>query len=448
MFIPQADPTPIAPVPSAAQLRWQRSEFGIFVHYGINTYTGREWGDGTEDPKLFNPTRLDTDQWAAAAKAAGAAHMVLTCKHHDGFCMWPSAHTDHSVKSSPWEGGKGDVVRRFVDSCNKYGLGYGFYLSPWDRHEPRYGNSDAYNAYYQAQLKELLTGYGTGVHELWFDGAIDSESRKRGQKYDFDTIFALCKQYQPQAVTFGDGGTDVRWIGNERGFAADPCWAPVRPDVIRYPGDSGIDTGMDARAKGLDIARQLQHGDTDGTVWRPGEADVSIRPGWFYHPYEDEQVRSVDNLIDLYFHSVGRNAFMLLNVPPTPEGVFHDVDVARLRDFRQRLDTLFAHDLAEGSQVTLRDQEIELTLPGPTRFDTISLREKIELGQRVRTYWFLYRDVAGQWHWAVEGHTIGNRKLDRLSAPVVATAVKVMIKWTKVPTRISEIALYDSQAGT
>jgi alpha-L-fucosidase len=165
-------------VPSAAQLRWQRSEFGIFVHYGINTYTGREWGDGTEDPKLFNPTRLDTDQWAAAAKAAGAAHMVLTCKHHDGFCMWPSAQTDHSVKSSPWEGGKGDVVRRFVDSCNKYGLGYGFYLSPWDRHEPRYGNSEAYNAYYQAQLKELLTGYGNGVHELWFDGAIDSESRQ------------------------------------------------------------------------------------------------------------------------------------------------------------------------------------------------------------------------------------------------------------------------------
>jgi alpha-L-fucosidase len=445
LIIEQPDIAPIHPVPSPAQLRWQRSEFALFVHFGMNTFTGREWGDGTESPSLFNPLSMDTDQWAAAAKDAGAAHMVLTCKHHDGFCLWPSAYTDHCVKNSPWEGGRGDVVRRFVDSCWKYGLGFGFYLSPWDRHEPQYGDSDAYNRHYLAQLEELLTGYGSPATELWFDGAIDNEGRRRGQKYDFDSIFAMCKKHQPDAVTFGDGGTDVRWIGNERGIGADPCWSSVKSGVIRYPGDSGIDTGQDAQARGLAVVRQLQHGDADGDAWRPAEADVSIRPGWFYRAAEDDQVRSVENLVDLYFRSVGRNAFLLLNVPPTPEGLFHPTDVQRLREFRRRLDRLFANDLAEGSRVDVRDNEIELTLPRPTRFDVISLREKIELGQRVRTYWVFYRTLEGEWRWAVEGYTIGNRKLDRLFEPVTATAVKVVVKWTKVPTRISEISLYNSQ---
>ncbi len=445
MKLEYPDPAPLSPLPSPAQLRWQRSEIAIFVHFGVNTFTGREWGEGTENPVIFNPARLDTDQWAAAARDAGAAHMVLTCKHHDGFCLWPSAFTDHCVKSSPWESGKGDVVGRFVQSCRKFGLGFGFYLSPWDRHEPRYGNSEAYNAYYLAQLNELLTRYGSDATELWFDGAIDSESRERGQRYDFDAIFAMCKKLQPNAVTFGDGGTDVRWIGNERGVAGDPCWSPVRNGVVRYPGDSGIDTGVNAVAQGLAAAKQLQHGDADGDVWRTGESDVSIRPGWFYHESEDQQVRSAENLLDLYFKSVGRNTFLLLNVPPTKDGLFHDIDVQRLREFRTLRERMFANDLAEGSQISVRDSEIELTLPRPTRFDVISLREKIELGQRVRTYWIFYRTPEGEWRWLVEGHTIGNRKLDRLASPVVATALKIMIKWTKVPTRISEIGLYDSQ---
>ncbi len=447
MKIEQPDPAPVSPVPSPAQLRWQRSELGLFVHFGVNTFTGREWGDGTEEPSIFNPAKLDTDQWAAAARDAGAAHMVLTCKHHDGFCLWPSAHTDHSVKNSPWLGGKGDVVGRFVESCRKFGLGFGFYLSPWDRHDSRYGNSATYNAYYMAQLTELLTQYGPDATELWFDGAIDSESRKRGQKYDFDAIFATCKRLQPNAVTFGDGGSDVRWIGNERGVAGDPCWAPVRNGVIRYPGDSGIDTGVDAQAKGLQASRQLQNGDADGDVWRPGESDVSIRPGWFYHDHEDSQVRSAQNLTDLYFQSVGRNSFLLLNVPPTRDGLFHDTDVKRLREFRQMRERIFATDLAAGASVEIRENEYELTFPRPVRFDVISLREKIELGQRVRTYWVVYRTVEGDWRWAVEGHTIGNRKLDRLSVPVTATAIKVIIKWTKIPTRLSEISLHDSQAS-
>jgi len=444
MTINCPDPMPISPVPSPAQLRWQRSEFAVFVHFGVNTFTDREWGDGTESPGIFNPAKLDTDQWAAAARDAGAAHMVLTCKHHDGFCLWPSAHTDHSVKSSPWRNGRGDVVRSFVDSCVKFGLGYGFYLSPWDRHEPRYGDSDAYNAYYLAQLRELLTQYGQGASELWFDGAIDAAGRKRGQKYDFDAIFALCKELQPAAVTFGDGGTDVRWVGNERGVAGEPCWSPVRNGVVRFPGDSGIDTGVDATAKGLEKMHQLQHGDADGDVWRPAEADVSIRPGWFYHQAEDSQVRSVENLIDLYFKSVGRNAFLLLNVPPTRDGLFHETDVRRLREFRAALDRLYSRDLAEGARVEVRGDEIELALPRPTRFDTVSLREKIELGQRVRSYRILYRSPAGDWRWLVEGHTIGNRRLDRLAAPVTATAVKVVVLHTPVPTRIGEISLYDS----
>jgi alpha-L-fucosidase len=431
---------PCPPLPAAHQVSWQRGEIAIFVHFTVNTYTGREWGDGTESPAIVNPTKLEARQWAAAAKAAGARHMVLTAKHHDGFCLWPSAYTNHTIAASPF---KRDIVREFVDACREHGLGAGLYLSPWDRHEKTYGDSPAYNRFYLNQLTELLTNYGE-LAEIWFDGACGEGPSGKRQQYDWPAYFALCAKLQPNAVTFGDGGTGARWIGNERGIAGDPNWAMVDPSIIQYPGDSGIDTATDARAKGALKMSQLQNGNEDGTIWRPGESDVSIRPGWFYHVEEDQAVRSVSNLVDLYFKSVGRNSFLLLNVPPTPEGLFHETDVNRLRGFGGEIRRLFSRDLAAGSTVTTTDKTIELRLPKPATFDILSLEEQIELGQRVQSYRVMYQDPVGVWQWLIEGHTIGYKKLERFD-PVTATAFRLEIQCSRATPVIRAIGLYNSK---
>jgi alpha-L-fucosidase len=436
------------PVPSAAQLAWQRSEFAVFVHFTVNTFTGKEWGDGTESPAIFNPTHLDANQWAAAARDAGAKHMVLTAKHHDGFCLWPTKQTDHSVKSSPFRGGRGDVVREFVDACRRHGLKAGLYLSPWDRHEPSYGDSPRYNAFYLAQLRELLTEYGE-LAEIWFDGACAEGPNGRRQEYDWPAFFALCKEVQPNAVTFGDGGSDVRWVGNERGIAGEENWSTVDPALVRYPGDGGIEQATGAEARHDRVRIQLNHGNRDGTVWRPAECDVSIRPGWFHHPEEDGEVRSVENLVDVYLRSVGRNGFLLLNVPPTPQGLFHPTDVARLAGFRRRLEAIFRDDLANGARLTHGDtsarpgRSLRLAFAAPITFDLIDLREAINAGQRVASFRVSYRSPAGEWAWLVEGQTIGNRRLitcDRVTASELRLDV-LSTRDDAAPT-ICEVGLY------
>jgi alpha-L-fucosidase len=435
---------PHGPIPTASQVVWQRGEFAIFVHFGMNTFSGREWGDGTESPAMFNPTNLDARQWAAAAKAAGASHLILTAKHHDGFCLWPSAYTEHSVRSSPWRSGRGDLIREFVDACRLHGLKAGLYLSPWDRHERTYGDSPAYNAFYLNQLRELLTNYGQ-LCEIWFDGACAEGPNGRRQVYDWEAFFKTCQALQPGAVTFGDGGTDVRWIGNERGVAGDPNWSTVDPRLIRYPGDSGIDQANDAIARGAVFSRQLQNGVAGGSVWQPGESDVSIRPGWFYHESEDQAVRSVENLIDLYFKSVGRNSMLLLNIPPTKEGLFHQIDVDRLRTFRSRLDQIFSPDLTEGARVIHTDgRTIEIRFQTPVDFDVIGLEEHIELGQRVGAYRVFYQDTAGIWQWLIEGHTIGCKKLDRFDS-VTAIAIKLVIQHALAIPLIRAITVHRSR---
>ncbi len=431
---------PIDPHPTRAQLAWQQREFAIFVHFGVNTFTNREWGDGTEDPSIFNPTALDADQWALAAKQAGAGHMVLTAKHHDGFCLWPSRFTEHSVKNSPWKSGRGDVVREFCDACRRHGIKPGLYLSPWDRHENTYGVSTVYNRFYLNQLRELLTEYGE-LAEIWFDGACGEGPSGKRQAYDWPAIFKMCKELQPNAVVFGDGGSDVRWIGNERGFAGDPNWSMVDPNLIRFPGDAGADRAMDARAKSLEISAQLQHGNSDGSIWRPGECDVSIRPGWFYHESEDQIVRSIENLVELYFNSVGRNAFLLLNIPPSPNGLFHEIDVARLIGFRKHLNKLFSKDLSANASSRQSGTKIELLFKSPVEINILKLREPIELGQRIKRYRVHYQSVDNQWNWLLDGDTIGQIKLDRFPT-ITAKALRIDYGTDHSAAFISEISLF------
>ena len=393
------------PVPSPAQLVWQRDELALFLHFGINTFTDREWGEGDEDPRLFAPSALDTRQWARAARAAGFRALILTAKHHDGFCLWPSRTTAHSVASSPWRSGGGDVVREFVDACRAEGLRAGLYCSPWDRNAPSYGDSPRYNELYREQLSELLTRYGP-IHEVWFDGANGEGPNGRRQQYDWPRVWSLVRRLQPNAVMFSDAGPDVRWIGNERGVAGDPNWSTVDPAVVPAPGVAG-----DA------VMRQLQHGDPDGTVWRPGATDVSIRPGWFWHPAEDERVRTAEDLVGLFFTSVGRNSKLLLNVPPTRAGLLHETDVMRLAGMHERLSSLFAEDLAAGKagpwrSTGERSAQIEVDLGGTFAVNLVDLREDIAGGQDVARH-ALEGWSDGGWRMLAAGATIGYRRLHR-----------------------------------
>ncbi len=393
------------PAPSPAQLEWQRDELAMFCHFGVNTFTDREWGDGTENPAIFDPTAFDARQWARAARAAGFRAMILTAKHHDGFCLWPTATTAHSVASSPWRGGRGDVVREFADACRAEGLRAGLYLSPWDRNNPAYGDSPRYNDLYCDQLTELLTRYGP-IGEVWFDGANGEGPNGRKQVYDWPRFWSTVRRLQPGAVMFSDAGPDVRWCGNELGEAGDPNWSTVDPAAVTVPGESGPK-----------VVPSLQHGDPAGSVWRPAEADVSIRPGWFYHPAENDRVRTADALVDLYFSSVGRNAKLLLNVPPTREGLLYHTDVERLAAFRARREALFARDLAMGARAnwtrtSTRTAELSLDLEAPAAVTVARLEEPVARGQSVARYALDGAD-GGDWSPLARGATIGYARLDR-----------------------------------
>jgi alpha-L-fucosidase len=420
------------PTPSAAQLHWQRDELAMFLHFGVNTFTDREWGDGKEDPAIFAPTRLDARQWARAAKAGGFRAMILTAKHHDGFCLWPTKTTDHSVARSPWRNGKGDVVREFVDACRAEGLRPGLYLSPWDRNHPTYGDSPRYNDVYAAQLTELLTRYGP-LAEVWFDGANGEGPNGKRQVYDWPRVWGLVRRLQPNAVMFSDAGPDVRWCGNEKGTAGDPNWSTVNPSVVTFPGQSG---------EGIEDA--LQHGDPNGTAWRPAEVDVSIRPGWFYHPAENERVRTVDGLVELYFTSVGRNGKLLLNVPPTREGLLHETDVARLAGLRGALHEQFAVDHARGARSAWRvvsptSASLELTPRRPGTVRVVRLSEDITHGQRVKQF-TLAVEADGAWRELEHGTTIGYARLLRVE-PTTVRRLRLVVETVGAPRAIT-VALY------
>ena len=421
-------PTAPRPVPSPSQLTWQHDERALFLHFGVNTFTDREWGDGSEEPAIFNPGALDARQWARSAKQAGFRSMILTAKHHDGFCLWPTRTTKHSVASSPWRNGQGDLVREFVAACRAEGLRPGLYCSPWDRNSTVYGDSARYNQFYCDQLTELLTGYGQ-IHEVWFDGANGEGPNGRKQAYDWPRFFGLVRQLQPDAVMFSDAGPDVRWIGNEQGVAGDPNWSTVDPSRVPYPG---VD------APGINDA--LQHGDPDGSVWRPGETDTSIRPGWFYHPAEDGKVRPVEELVGLYFSSVGRNSKLLLNTPPTRDGLLHDTDVSRLKGLNQALSRILGENLASGGSKSWGGSVGTLDLGRSAAVGVLDLREKIERGQMVARYTVEGSD-GGEWKVLSQGTTIGCRKLDRI-APANVRRVRIRIEEAMGKVWPIELRLY------
>jgi alpha-L-fucosidase len=332
--------------PSANQLAWQRLEFNAFIHFGINTFTGKEWGEGNEDPALFNPAQLDARQWVRVIRDGGMKMVIITAKHHDGFCLWPSQYTRHSVASSPWKKGKGDVVGEVAAACREYGVKFGFYLSPWDKHEKTYGDSAKYNEFFRNQLRELLTRYGE-VSEVWFDGACGKGSNGKKQVYDWNSYYALIRELQPGAV-IAIMGPDVRWVGTESGRGRETEWSVV-PDVVQnldsvaassqqHPVDGAFIPG-DLTASDIGSRDRLK--DAKALVWYPAETDVSIRPGWFYHSAGDNRVKSPEKLAGIYFSSVGMNSVLLLNIPPDKSGLIHDNDIRSLHGMKKIIDQAF-----------------------------------------------------------------------------------------------------------
>lgn len=394
------------PVPTKAQLAWHRLEFNAFCHFGPNTFTGREWGEGKEDPKVFDPSHLDCRQWVRTFKAAGMKGVIITAKHHDGFCLWPSKFSTHTVAQSAWKNGKGDILRELSQACKAEGLKFGVYLSPWDRNHPTYGTPE-YNRVFAGMLEEVLTKYGP-VFEVWFDGACGEGPNGKRQVYDWDLFIGTVRKLQPQAVIFSDSGPDVRWAGNEDGIAGDPNWNTInRAGIVIGSADH----------------RYLNVGDPNGRDYVPAECDVSIRPGWFYRPEEDAMVKSVDRLVEIWHESVGRGANLLLNVPPDRRGLIHEKDVAALEGLGKRLDTIYRTNLIVANE--RRDTSIEADLGSAKRVDRVVLAEDLHKGQTVRQYTVSAR-IAGVWKQVAQGQSIGSKRI--VTFPQV-TADRIRIEY-------------------
>ncbi len=434
---------PTGPIPSQRQLIWHAHELAAFLHFGINTFTDKEWGYGDEDPSLFNPTQFDADAIVAALKAGGMTAFILTCKHHDGFCLWPTKTTDHCVRSSKWRSGQGDVVKDLSDAARRAGLRFGVYLSPWDRNHALYGKPE-YIEVYRSQLRELLTQYGP-IHEVWHDGANGGDGYYGGARekrtidkrtyYDWPATWALVRSLQPNAVIFSDVGPDIRWVGNERGEAGETCWAtyaPIAPDGgVAMPGlvrekESPIGTRFGART---------------GVQWMPAECDVSIRPGWFWHSSENSRVKTAGQLMELYYRSVGRGAGLLLNVPPDRRGLLDDHDVASLVGFGERLRNTFATNLAASAKKKRSDHAMELVMPRDVTFNVVRIRENIERGQQVDAF-ELDRWAGDGWNTFAKGTSVGARRIIRMGEPITARRVRVRFTPSADQSAISELALF------
>ena len=459
-----APPQPLLPVPSSAQMAWHEMEMNAFVHFTTNTFTDKEWGFGDEKPSLFNPTQLNINQWISTLKETGFKGAILTTKHHDGFCLWPSRYTDHSVKNSPLQNGKADIVKEFSDACKKQGLKFGIYLSPWDRNRSDYG-SDSYVEYYRNQLKELFNAYGP-VFEMWFDGANGGDGYYGGANekrkiigasyYDWPTTLNIVREMEPNVIFFSDAGPSVRWVGNENGRAGETNWNTITPDTL-FAGQS-------------DINDLLNTGSENGTHWIPAETDVSIRPGWFYHAKEDSLVKTPEQLVEIYLTSVGRGSTLLLNVPPDKRGLFHEQDVKALRGFRTLLDhefkTNFAlnsgveassyrgnskkyspENLTDGNKETYWTTDDSVTtasfvvhLEKPQSVKYILLKEHIQLGQRIKSF-HIEIEKEGVWKKVAEATTIGYKRILKIE-PVLTNKIRISITSAKACPIISDVEIY------
>ncbi|MBR5586272.1 MAG: alpha-L-fucosidase [Alistipes sp.] len=428
-------------VPSAEQLAWQRLELTAFIHFGINTFTDNEWGSGLESPELFNPTALDAEQWVLTLKRGGFKMVILTAKHHDGFCLWPTATTPHSVAHSPWRDGKGDVVRELSDACKKHDMKFGLYLSPWDRNAACYGDSPAYNEFFIAQLTELLTNYGR-VDEVWFDGACGEGSNGKRQVYDWPSILATIERLQPNAVT-AIMGDDVRWVGNEGGRGRTTEWSvtPYTPKSYSYGAASNEALGLEEMSSDLGSRELVAR--AEGLYWYPSEVDVSIRPGWFYHASQDDMVRPLANLVDIYFSSVGRNSVLLLNIPPDRRGLIHETDAERIAALRDYLDSSFATNFVRGRVdywcVNEGDSRVFEVEEGAV-VNTLLLAEDIKRGQRVERF-VVEAFVNGKWRHIAEGTTIGYKRLLRFS-DCRAERIRITINECRTTANIADVGLY------
>ncbi|MGV8962497.1 MAG: alpha-L-fucosidase [Candidatus Saccharimonadaceae bacterium] len=457
-------PEPIYPIPTDNQMAWHEMEMNAFIHFTTNTFTNLEWGYGDENPEIFNPTELDVEQWTSTLKNAGFKGVILTTKHHDGFCLWPSEYTEHSVKNSPYKNGEGDIVKEVSDACRKDGLKFGIYLSPWDRNRSDYGEA-SYIEYFRNQLDELLTNYG-GAFEMWFDGANGGDGYYGGARearkidntiyYDWPKTIDFVRNLQPNILFFSDAGPDIRWVGNERGNVGKTNWNTMTPDTL-HAGKAGIEN-------------LLNTGSEDGTDWIPGEVDVSIRPGWFYHAHEDSQVKTLEQLFDIYLSSVGRGSVLLLNIPPDRRGLIHENDVESLQGFRKLLDETFANNIAISAKVTAANYRgkssnfkpqnvidgnkdtywatddniatgsIELDLNEPKTVSYILIQEYIKLGQRVKSFNIEIWEN-DNWKEVASATTIGYKRILQLD-PVTTNKIRININDSKASPTISNVEIY------
>ena len=428
-------------VPTPQQLEWQQMELTAFLHFGINTFTGREWGDGKENPALFNPTDFDAEQWVRSLKEAGFKMAILTAKHHDGFCLWPTKTTGHSVAASPWKDGKGDVVRELRDACDKYGIKFGVYLSPWDRNASCYGDSPKYNEFFIEQLTELLTNYGE-VHEVWFDGANGEGPNGKKQEYDWTAILSTIRRLQPRAVT-AIMGDDVRWVGNERGLGRETEWSATVLTPGTYARCEEQNKALGVKATSKDLGGRDMLVNAKELFWYPSEVDVSIRPGWFYHQQEDNQVKSLKHLTDIYFKSVGYNSVLLLNIPPDQRGRISDADVNRLKEFADYRKEIFADNRVKGGLKawTARPGDTRVyQLKPKSEINVVMLREDISKGQRMEAF-TVEALTADGWKEIAKGTTVGSKRLIRIPA-VEARQLRVKVDACRLAANISEVAAY------
>ncbi len=450
-----APPAPYGPVPTSQLLEWQKMEYYMFIHFGPNTFTDKEWGHGDEDPKVFNPSALDCRQWARIAKDAGMKAIIITAKHHDGFCLWPSNYSTHTVRESAWKDGKGDILRELSEACKEYGLKFGVYLSPWDRNHPTYG-TDEYNQVFANTLTEVLSGYGP-VFEQWFDGACGEGPNGKVQVYDWKLFLGVVKKFQPDAIIFGSPYWTVRWVGNERGYADETNWSTFDSEAYFKTEDLSV----------------LERGIENGKEWLPAEVDVSIRPGWFYSPATDDKVKSLSKMLGIYYTSVGRNGNLLLNVPPDRRGLIHPNDSARLMELRKALDAGFAVNLAKDAEIkasnvrgnvsaygvqNLTDGKydtywatgdgqltasIEIDLKKEQSVNRLVLQEYIPLGQRIKAFGVEYFDGT-EWYPIDRQTTVGYKRI--LCFPsVTAKKIRINIEESLACPILNEIGLYKAE---